>query len=100
MAAGGRRRLRFEWDELKAHRNLKKHGVSFDDAATVLEDQLAVSVSDPDHSDDEQRYVVIGLSADGELLVVVYTERGNTIRIISGRSATKRERKLYEEEPI
>ena len=99
MAAGGQR-LKFEWDEAKAHRNSTKHGVSFDEAATVFEDQLAVSVSDPDHSDAEQRYIVIGLSASGEMLVVVYTERGNTIRIISSRNATKKERKLYEEEPL
>jgi uncharacterized DUF497 family protein len=89
--------LSFEWDEVKAEANRKKHQVSFDEAATVLADPLSITIPDPDHSADEQRFVDIGISDRGRLLVVIYTERGATIRIISRRSATRSERKLYEE---
>jgi len=82
--------LAFEWNEEKAETNLKKHGVSFDEATTVFRDPISVTI-------DEQRYVEIGSSEKGQLLVVVYTERGASIRIISCRKATPSERKVYEE---
>jgi uncharacterized DUF497 family protein len=87
----------FEWDEEKAKRNLKKHQVSFEEAATILSDPRSVTISDPDHSGEEERYVDIGTSSRGRILVVVYTERGDDIRIISGRKATPTERRKYEE---
>ncbi len=90
-------KLSFEWDEEKAKANLKKHKVSFEEATTVLIDSFSITISDPDHSVDEQRYIDIGISDKGRLLVVIYTERGSNIRIISCRKATPSERKLYEE---
>lgn len=90
-------RLTFEWDEEKARANLKKHGMSFDEASTVFADPFSVTIADPDHSRDEQRHVDIGSSDKGRVLVVVYTERGVSIRIISCRKATPSERRLYEE---
>ncbi len=90
-------RLSFEWDEEKAKANLKKHRVSFDEATTVFTDSFSITISDPDHSVDEQRYIDIGISDNGRVLVVVYTERGSDIRIISCRKATPSERKIYEE---
>ena len=87
----------FEWDQVKADKNRKKHGVSFDDAVTVFADPFSITIPDPDHSVDEQRFVDIGTSAGGAVLVVVYTERGDSIRIISCRKATGSERQLYEE---
>ncbi len=90
-------KLSFEWDEEKAKANLKKHRVSFEEATTVLIDSFSITISDPDHSVDEQRYIDIGISDKGRLLVVIYTERGSNIRIISCRKATTSERKLYEE---
>ena len=90
-------KLSFEWDEEKAKANLKKHRVSFDEATTVLIDSFSITIPDPDHSLDEQRYIDIGISDNGRVLVVVYTERGSNIRIISCRKATPSERKLYEE---
>jgi uncharacterized DUF497 family protein len=87
----------FEWDEEKAKANLGKHGMSFDEAATVFIDPFSVTITDPDHSTEEQRYVDIGSSEKGRVLVVVYTERGRSIRIISCRKATPSERRLYEE---
>ena len=90
-------KLSFEWDEEKAKANLKKHRVSFDEAITVLIDSFSITIPDPDHSLDEQRYIDIGISDNGRVLVVVYTERGSNIRIISCRKATPSERKLYEE---
>ena len=89
--------LTFEWHEEKAKRNLKKHGVDFHEAKTVFNDPSAMTVSDPDHSMEEDRYVEIGRSAKGRLLVVVYTERGMNIRLISSRPATMVERKIHEE---
>ena len=86
----------FEWDENKAAGNLKKHKVSFDEAKTVFGDPLSLTIHDPDHSFEETRFVDIGQSLDGKLLVVVYTERENKIRIISSRKATSVERKYYE----
>ena len=90
-------KLSFEWDEEKAKANLKKHRVSFDEATTVLNDSFSITIPDPDHSVDEQRYIDIGSSDNGRVLVVVYTERSPNIRIISCRRATPSERKLYEE---
>lgn len=87
----------FQWDEEKAGANLKKHKVSFDEAATVFSDPLSITTRDPDHSVDEQRYLDIGRSDKGRVLVVAYTERGASIRIISCRKATPRERRRYEE---
>jgi uncharacterized DUF497 family protein len=89
--------LSFEWDEEKASANLGKHGISFDEAATIFLDPFSVTISDPDHSMDELRYVDIGSSEKGRVLVVVYTGRGVRIRIISCRRATPSERSLYEE---
>jgi uncharacterized DUF497 family protein len=90
-------KMGFEWDEEKAKANLKKHRVDFDEAATVLSDPFSITILDPDHSADEQRYIDIGSSAAGRVLVVVYAERGSNLRIISCRKATLSERKLYEE---
>lgn len=87
----------FEWDEEKAKANLKKHRVSFDEATTVFVDPLSITIFDPDHSENEQRYIDIGSSGKNRVLVVVYTERGTNIRIISCRKATSLERKLYKE---
>jgi len=89
--------LTFEWDEKKADENLRKHGVSFDEAKTVFNDPFSVTIYDPDHSSDEQRYIDIGLSSKGRLIVVSYCERGETIRLISSREATRKEQRDYEE---
>ena len=88
--------LTFEWDELKDRANIRKHRVSFDEAKTVFNDPAALTLADPDHSLDEERYLDLGLSTHGALLVVSYTERSDSIRIISCRKATRRERMLYE----
>lgn len=88
----------FEWDAKKAAANLRKHGVDFADAALVLEDDLAVSVPDPD-ARDERRFVAVGSDPHGRLLVVVYTWRGERLRLVSARRATRRERREYEREP-
>ena len=89
--------MRFEWDGKKARRNLKKYKVSFEEAATVFGDLLSLTIEDPLHSEDEKRFVIIGESNKGRLLVVVHTERGDTIRILSARPATPHERHDYEE---
>jgi uncharacterized DUF497 family protein len=89
--------MKIEWDPEKAKFNLKKHGVAFEEAATVLSDPVAVTGADPDHSDYEERYITFGLSARNRLLVVSHTEEGETIRLISARKASKGERELYEE---
>ena len=89
--------LTFEWDEKKADENLRKHGVSFEEAKAVFNDPFSVTIYDPDHSSDEQRYVDIGLSLKGRLIVVSYCERGETIRLISSRKATREEQRYYEE---
>ena len=88
----------FEWDPRKAEINLRKHGVSFTEAGTVFGDDLAITVPDPDHSNDEDRYITIGWSDRRRLLMISHTDRGNRIRIISARELTKAERKEYEEE--
>jgi uncharacterized DUF497 family protein len=89
--------LSFEWDPDKADANHRKHGVSFDEAMTVFADPLATTIYDPDHSDDEDRYLSLGMSIVSRLLVVSFTDRGDKIRIISARVASRRERKQYEE---
>ena len=89
--------LSFEWDKRKAESNLRAHGVSFREATTVFADPLAITISDPDHSSAEMRFLDIGLSCFGRLLVVSYTERANKIRLISARLAVRNERKEYEE---
>jgi hypothetical protein len=88
--------VRFQWDADKARLNLKKHGVSFDEAVTVFYDPLAATFDDPDHSHDEWRLVTVGYSARGRLLVVCHTERGRSVRLISARTATTHERKRHE----
>lgn len=90
--------MQFEWDEEKAEINLRKHKVGFEEAKTVFSDPLSITIDDPDHSKEEQRYIDIGKSASGKLLVVVYTERGSKTRIISCRRATPTERRKYEEQ--
>jgi len=88
--------LIFEWDLQKAKSNLKKHGVSFEEASTAFQDTLSLTIDDPLHSMDGERVVLIGMSNKNRSLVVVHTERGDNIRIISARKATKEERKNYE----
>jgi uncharacterized DUF497 family protein len=85
--------MKFEWDSYKAQTNLKKHGVDFAEATSVLKDNLAITIYD--RHPDEDRYVIIGISDLGQLLVVIYTLRGNKIRLISARKANKRERQQY-----
>jgi uncharacterized DUF497 family protein len=90
--------MRFEWDPNKAESNRKKHGVAFEEAATIFGDPLAITFNDPDHSEAECRLVTFGLSDAGHLLVVAHTDRASKIRIISARKATRGERKIYEQE--
>ena len=89
--------LTFEWDSRKARSNLAKHGVGFQEASTIFGDPLSLTIPDPDHSLMERRYVTIGRAFNAKLLVVVQTDRGDNIRIISARRASRRERKFYEE---
>ncbi len=90
--------LRFEWDERKAAANAKKHGVSFDEAKSVFVDENAKLIDDPDHSEDEERFVLLGLSSALRMLLVChcYRSEGNVIRIISARKANARESKSYQ----
>ena len=88
---------RFEWDEDKAAANLRKHGVPFEEAASVFFDPLAYTFDDPDHSVGEQRLMTFGFSRSGHLLAVVHAERGRAIRIICARRATRHERGIYEQ---
>ena len=88
--------LIFEWDFKKAKTNIEKHGVSFEEASTAFRDPLSLTIDDPLHSRNEERLVLVGISYNNRMLVVVHTERGNNIRIISARKATKKERKYYE----
>ena len=92
--------LKFEWDRAKAALNKKKHGVTFEEAATVFGDLLAAIFADDTHSDEEPREIIVGHSDKNRLLLVAYTERQDRIRIISARRATKQERKNHEENPI
>jgi uncharacterized DUF497 family protein len=89
--------MKFEWDTQKAGANLRKHKVSFEEAATALNDPMSATGTDPDHSLTEDRYVTFGVSERGRLLVVAYTDKEESIRIISARTASKGERKIYEE---
>ena len=86
----------FEWDDEKAKKNIKKHGVSFEEAATIFNDPRIATISDPDHSEEEERFVSLGKSFIQRLLSVIHTERSERIRLISARKATKTERKIYE----
>ncbi len=88
--------MRFEWDAEKAAQNLNKHGVPFEEAVTIFYDPLAATFDDPDHSLGEQRFLTLGYSSRGRLLVVCHTERRDTVRLINARRATRRERKRHE----
>ena len=90
--------MEFEWDPDKSASNQEKHEVSFDEAATAFGDPLSLTISDPDHSDDEERFILVGQTFAGRLVVVVHTERGDRIRIISARLANRGERYSYENE--
>ena len=90
--------LRFEWDPDKAATNERKHGVTFAEASTAFRDPHSISMPDPDHSSTEARWLLLGVSKPGRLLVVAHTERRDTIRIINARLATRHERKIYEED--
>ncbi len=89
--------ITFEWDDIKAKRNMAKHGVSFEEAALVFADPLSLTIPDPLHSKAEERYITLGQSRDEFLVVVVHTDHRNHIRIISARRASKQERSAYEE---
>jgi len=89
--------LRFTWDRAKAAANARKHEVVFEEAVTAFADPLSTTIPDPDHSLEEERCILLGMSERGRLLVVAHADRGNEIRLISARPATPRERKDYEE---
>jgi len=89
--------VNFEWDPGKARQNRRKHRVSFQEAATVFGDPLAVTYPDPDHSVSEQRFITVGMSGAGRVLMLAHLDRNENIRIISARKTTRRERKHYEE---
>ena len=90
------RDVEFDWDPGKAASNLRKHGVSFDEAATVFADPLSITVPDPDLSQDEERFIIVGMSFSRRLLIVAHTEPGLTIRLISARELTATEQSAYE----
>ena len=90
----------FEWHYDKAQRNIQKHGISFEEAASVFQDESALLIADPDHSHHEDRFILLGMSEQTRILVVVHCERGNHIRIISARRATPKERKQYERQVL
>jgi hypothetical protein len=91
--------LRFTWDPRKDSANLRKHGVSFDEASTAFADPLSITVPDPDHSDDEARFILDGHSLRHRILVVIHAERSESvIRLIRARLASRRERRIYEED--
>ena len=90
--------MEFDWDPKKADINKRKHGVTFQEGATVFGDPLAITFADPDHSEKEERYITFGLSIQERLLVVSHADRGNKTRIISARLMTRKERKIYEED--
>lgn len=89
--------IAFEWDRRKESANGRKHGVGFPEASTVFDDPLSITIPDPDHAADEERLVIVGVSGQRRLLIVVHTVRGERIRLISARLATKHERRNYEE---
>lgn len=88
--------MQFEWDPIKADANLLKHGVSFEEAETVFNDMFSIELYDPDHSDDENRFIIVGESKEQRRIIVSYTERENRVRIISARLITPKERRDYE----
>ncbi len=90
--------MNFEWDEAKAAANFRKHKVTFEEASTIFEDDLSLTGHDPDHSVGEHRFITFGLSVANRILAVSHAERGDVIRIISARFATRMERKMYEED--
>ncbi len=92
--------MRFEWDSSKAAKNVRKHRVSFREAVSVFYDPLATTGDDPDHSEEEERFVTFGFSSAGRLIVVCHVDRNDVIRIISARRATPTEREIYEEGEI
>jgi uncharacterized protein len=89
--------VNFEWDPAKARQNRRKHRVAFQEAASVFGDPLALTYPDPDHSTSEQRFITVGISSAGRVLMVAHADRNENIRIISARKTTQRERKHYEE---
>lgn len=89
--------MEFEWDPKKNEANIRKHGVAFSEAATVFSDVLSITVPDPDHSQEENRYIIIGMSGQSRLLMVAHMERGGCILIISTRDLTRSEKRSYEE---
>jgi uncharacterized DUF497 family protein len=89
--------MKFEWDPQKAAGNQRKHGVSFQEAASVFGDPLSITYHDPDHSITEYRFITVGMSQFGRVLMVAHTDRGENIRIISARKTTRQERRYYEE---
>jgi uncharacterized DUF497 family protein len=92
--------MHFEWDAAKAAKNLRKHGISFHEAVSAFYDPLATTGDDPDHSEDEERFITFGFSSAGRLIVVCHTEHDDVIRIISARRMTHTEREIYEEGKI
>jgi uncharacterized DUF497 family protein len=90
--------IEFEWDPAKASANLRKHRVAFSEAATVFADRLSITVYDPDHSQEEDRHLTVGVSTNGRPLMIAHTDRGGRIRIISARDLTRTERDAYENE--
>lgn len=88
--------IEFHWDKIKARQNLRKHGVSFEEATSAFYDPFSITIIDDEHSREENRFNLLGLSNHGRLLVVAHTDRGNAIRLISARLTTDRERKCYE----
>lgn len=90
--------MEFEWDLRKADKDLRKHGVSFHEAATVLADALSSTYHDPDHAATEHRFITVGMARSGSVLMVAHTDRGDKVRIISARKATPKERRCYEED--
>ena len=89
--------MNFKWDPRKAESNLRKHTVSFGESVTIFNDELSITISDPDHSEEEDRYITFGWSNRARLIMVSHTDRNNRIRIISARELTQNERKSYEE---
>jgi uncharacterized DUF497 family protein len=89
--------VRFEWDPVKAARNLRKHGVSFLEATTAFGDPMSLTIFDPDHSEREDRFLLLGRTFSGRLVVVVHTDREDSVRVVSARMATSHERKTYED---
>jgi len=89
--------IQFEWDAQEANENLKKHRVSFDEAKTVFHDLMLISVIDEEHSVDEERYITVGMSGRGRLVLVAHTDREGHVRIISARKATRKEERFYAE---